>query len=457
MTAPAVTVLEQNAGTGATLTTASIAARTTPALYLLHLNYGRGSSTSPVIPSAVTGAGLTWAALPSRGSSTQTGAAPYPGGELSVYDSSGASRHGDVLFAAFGTPTGGAVTVTNGWTVAAAELAQWSLLKIENVWARGTITPLEALGRISAVSFVSGTNPSDAESCTTAAVMDALLWLGVNEGSATYTASTGWTTVASRNDTPASAFGTIVVATAAGDTASATARGTWSSSVQSRGWTIELLADDSPAGLVTGTWGTPVGGSSVATYTATWPTGYTPTDNDLAIFTIHGKGYASADPSAVSAGWTLLHNLVTGTPSPRLLTYYKVLTAGDAAPSASFSSSWQNGGLGSAYVAVGVFRGITTSSPIAASSAGTSASFTTAGVNPETATAADSGDILVNIVGGYRDASSVVLEDTARTFAKGWVHVGGSSAGHGIAIRPSKTGGDPPAALWYVTPTTTLW
>lgn len=449
-----VSVLEQNTSTAAGATTVTgnvIAAAARPALYIIHINYVRQVSLNPVAASGVAGAGLTWARWNSvTDLENNTGA-------FTIYDGAGTGRHGYDMFVAYGTPTGGALTITHGWTLLGTDGLAWQIIKVDNVWQRSGQWR-EMVNFVNVGSTASSTNMAVTPySSTVANVTDPYLALvAFDTGTAVPTAGAGATAVHVKTSTN-NLGGVAAVTTAAGFSASAF--GTYSGATLDAAVIFEFKDHDAELGLLR-RWGDATtevaAGSTIA---PGWPSGYTPQADDYAIFVVSGKAYSDALVAlTVSAGWTLIAREAPAPASAqaRIEVYARVLTGNEVAPTASITNSWANFGNGGAGAHVGVFSGVKTAQPISATSRSGGAYTIGAGVTagtPPTVSRAE--EMIVQILGGYSD-SAVMTTDLNAGRARGWRQVLGvslASKNGAVLLRPMDTVVQPGTPLWYGSPT----
>lgn len=441
------TVIEQtvfSAG-GATTTTGSVPADTAPALYILHCHYARGASVNPpaTVPTA-TGAGLTWAKATLE--QNETNGDEWQ--ETQIFDTTNPVRHSTSFLVAYGAPSGGALTITNPWTLLNTDALTYSIVKITGT-TDASLTTREIFEQITSLVTPTTTSVTPTNIGTDSGVKsDCMIFISGSATAGTVTYNAPYAGLAG---------GSIASATNGAGITSIGVCGSGSSiatiatvpNMRMGLYFFEFRSVDAPIKHLGWSLEAVVNNVTPQTITCTWPSGYTPKAGDFAICCLAGSfNNSTNDPQTEPSGWTRMAAQKTGTNSVRNYTYYKVLTGGDAAP------SWLmplGGGLGLAIV--GVYRGVNQLKPIAASGtiSNTLTSVTSAGTQVGTmpTSAVYDGDMVVNLLGGQSTSTmGLALVDTAR----GWKQAYRRDGWLAVAHRNIRGTGYPTLCGWYGSP-----
>jgi MSHA biogenesis protein MshQ len=169
---------------------------------------------------------------------------------------------------------------------------------------------------------------------------------------------------------------------------------------------------------------------------------------DLAVLIVVGRPNNSNTPTT-PAGWTLRSSAYLTSPSVRILTFYRVLTGGDANPVVDLPGGW-NGNSAGMSAQLAVWRGVDTATPFDVADA-TSTSGAAASWVPPALTTATAGAWVVSAVASS-DTNNVDLGTaagfTARMSGASYATTTGADHSVGLADKLQTTAGTPSMPTW---------
>jgi hypothetical protein len=169
---------------------------------------------------------------------------------------------------------------------------------------------------------------------------------------------------------------------------------------------------------------------------------------DLAVLIVAGRPSNSSNPP-VPAGWTLRASVLreAGSHDLRVMTFYRVLTGGDANPTVNFVGGWTGGNAGMSGQ-IAVWRGVDAATPFDAADVTAAADNSDDDFMAPSIATVTPGAVVVSVV-ATSDANALGLNDAAG-FA---LRMGGASydtsqgAGHSVGLADEPQPGPGPVAM----------